>query len=376
MKKNKKTFLSSLNVAVAITTAFTIVLAYSPMWQTVHATSIDQQIKDTANKLGDQKAQTQTLASEIAAFDGQIQSLESQIQATQTEMANLAAQIDNLNKQIADTESNLKIQKETLNEYMRVIYEESNTSTLELVAGSNNFSDFVDKTEYLQTMQIKVKDMVDKIKKMREELEKNKKALVTQKDKVVALSKQQNLQKKAVDSQRAAKDNLLAQSKGQENLYKQTLTDLYAQRAELSRINNEGNSRGGGGGYPYSSCGGIDAWSFYTCQCTSYAAWRSAMNGPVPGSVLSDWGSGHRANGGDWGALGSSHGYTVNSTPSAGAIMSFPYQRGMPYGHVAIVDSVNSDGTVNVSEYNYSYQEAFGTRTGVNPSAYSAVFIH
>jgi len=284
VKKNNK-FLNSLNVAVAITT-FTVVLAYTPSWLTVHATSIYQQIQDTANKLGNQKAQSQTLASEVAAYDSQIQNLESQIQATQTEMANLAAQIENLNKQIAEAEANLKIQKETLNEYLRVIYEESNTSTLELVASSDNFSDFVDKTEYLQTMQLKVKDMVEKIKKLKEELEQNKKSLVAQKDKVATLSKQQNLQKRAVDGQRAAKDNLLAISKGQESLYKQTLTDLYAQRAELSRINNEGNSRGGGGGYPYTNCGGIDAWNFYTCQCTSYAAWRSANNGPVSAAVL------------------------------------------------------------------------------------------
>jgi surface antigen len=53
--------------------------------------------------------------------------------------------------------------------------------------------------------------------------------------------------------------------------------------------------------------------------------------------------------------------------------MVFPYLGG--YGHVAIVEAVNGDGTVAISEYNWvPYKYSF--RAVVNPYNYSAVFIY
>ena len=54
------------------------------------------------------------------------------------------------------------------------------------------------------------------------------------------------------------------------------------------------------------------------------------------------------------------NGYTVNNTPKAGAVMQTT-QGG--YGHVAYVESVNSDGSVTVSEMNYQGVGVVSTRT-------------
>jgi len=112
-------------------------------------------------------------------------------------------------------------------------------------------------------------------------------------------------------------------------------------------------------GYPFanSDTNGVDPWGFYYRQCTSYAAWYfNAVEGASwyntrPGSG-SAW---------NWPVLAADQGYSVGSTPRAGAIAS--WDRGGlfgNYGYVAIVESVNIDGTINVSEYNwipYSYSE-------------------
>ena len=46
-----------------------------------------------------------------------------------------------------------------------------------------------------------------------------------------------------------------------------------------------------------------------------------------------------------------SHGYTVNNTPEKGSILQTSEGS---YGHVAYVESVGSNGSVTVSEMNYS----------------------
>ena len=47
-----------------------------------------------------------------------------------------------------------------------------------------------------------------------------------------------------------------------------------------------------------------------------------------------------------WLSRAAAYGYATGSAPAAGAI-------GVESGHVVIVDSVNSNGTVNISEMNY-----------------------
>jgi surface antigen len=52
-------------------------------------------------------------------------------------------------------------------------------------------------------------------------------------------------------------------------------------------------------------------------------------------------------NGGSWVANAASYGFSTGTTPRAGAVGEQP-------GHVVYVESVNADGTVNISEMNYA----------------------
>lgn len=86
-------------------------------------------------------------------------------------------------------------------------------------------------------------------------------------------------------------------------------------------------------------------------QCTWYAFQRrSEIGKPLVHSYF--------GNGGDWWKTAQSLGMTVNKTPRAGACVSFPggvagaYP---PWGHVAFVEKVNSDGSFEVSEMSGGY---------------------
>ncbi len=85
-----------------------------------------------------------------------------------------------------------------------------------------------------------------------------------------------------------------------------------------------------------------DNYGYDIKNCTSYAAWRvkQALGVNIPW-----WG-----NGGDWD--NNQTGYTVDNTPEPGDLAVWDGTTGNPAGHVAFVESVNSDGSVNVSQYN------------------------
>ncbi len=378
-KKNKKSFhiITKLQLFAILVLFFIAnpVFALTPQ-------EIDQKIKETNDQLLQIKSDKKTLGNQLAEFDNQIYQAQLQIDSTQGSINETSSLIEQTGQQITKAESDIRMQEDIMDEYLRTMYIEGQVSTIELIAKSKNFSEFVDRSEYLGSVQENVQETANKILLLKDSLNQKKNDLETEKAKSEQLKMSQTLQRQAIEGQRGIKDSLLQETKGSETNFQNILTGLYDQRAAISVKNKEvvsvSGSGGGGGGYPYSGSdpNGIDPWGMYYRQCTSYAAWKSSTSGPVPGEIISDWGHGHTANGGDWGALASSHGYTVNYAPTVGSIMSFPYGPGLPYGHVAIVTAVVSDENVSVSEYNWSNPLGYGTRSNVNPKNYGAVFIH
>ena len=89
-------------------------------------------------------------------------------------------------------------------------------------------------------------------------------------------------------------------------------------------------------------------------NCTWYAFERRAQLGRPIGSF---WG-----NASTWASNGTAAGFAVNRTPAPGAIM----QNGggyAGYGHVAIVETLNPDGSITVSEMNYAGFNVVSSRT-------------
>lgn len=89
----------------------------------------------------------------------------------------------------------------------------------------------------------------------------------------------------------------------------------------------------------------MDPNKYYYKNCTSYVAWKiGQLTGKVPMGM---------GNGGQWDDTARTHGYTVDNTPEPGdaAVWDYMYKDD-PWGHVAFVESVNKDGTANISQWN------------------------
>ncbi|PLS80966.1 CHAP domain-containing protein, partial [Candidatus Saccharibacteria bacterium] len=76
-----------------------------------------------------------------------------------------------------------------------------------------------------------------------------------------------------------------------------------------------------------------------------------------------------------WKSFAASAGYNVNRTPAPGAVLHDPYSA-PPYGHVAIVERVNPDGSIFISEMNYAGWNIISTRTVSAGEVGSYSYIH
>ena len=102
--------------------------------------------------------------------------------------------------------------------------------------------------------------------------------------------------------------------------------------------------------------GQVDQWRFFKCECTSFVASRLNRDG----IAFSNHYKGPRwSHAKYWKGVAQRLGIAVDTTPRPGDVAWWDNGE---HGHVAYVDSVNADGTVNISEYNYQRKHDYGTR--------------
>lgn len=101
--------------------------------------------------------------------------------------------------------------------------------------------------------------------------------------------------------------------------------------------------------------------------CTWYAYNRRAALGRPVGGL---WG-----NASSWASLARVSGFSVNNVPSVGAVLQTPNAAG-GYGHVAVVESINPDGSILISEMNYAGWNVKSSRTISASQAGSYNYIH
>jgi len=124
--------------------------------------------------------------------------------------------------------------------------------------------------------------------------------------------------------------------------------------------------------YPYqdSTKGEVDQWNFFTRYCTSYAAYKAdEIIGNFHNTMTGPNGTAGRfGDANNWDNNATTIGFTVNSSPVAGSIVVWEIGAGDSgnYGHVAYVESVNANGTFNISEYNWNYGDGnYNTRSNL-----------
>jgi surface antigen len=104
---------------------------------------------------------------------------------------------------------------------------------------------------------------------------------------------------------------------------------------------------------------------FYIRECTDFVAWRMNRDTGHTNPTnfwFTDWMPSSNSvwgNAANWETHAQTLGYRVDSSPAVGAVAYFSF------GHVAYVESVNADESVNVSEYNYNLNHLYGYRTSV-----------
>lgn len=106
-------------------------------------------------------------------------------------------------------------------------------------------------------------------------------------------------------------------------------------------------------GYGISAIYGSNGYDFG--ECTWYVALKLGQSGhPIPSNLGDAY---------SWYPIAQAEGLPTGLTPEPGAIIWFPRSWVSPLGHVGLVQSVNADGSVTITEMNWNGWDVVDTRT-------------
>jgi len=318
-------------------------------------------------------AEANTLSNALAQITNEKNALQAQIDVSQ-------AQYDKLVIQIADTEKQIKDNQDALGTTIADLYVDDSISPVEMLASSQNISEYLNKQEYRNSVKDQLSSTIKKVKDLKVQLS-------AQKDQVTSVLATQKTSRDELASKEAAQASLLAQTQNNEATYQNMVNSSAAQiadaRAAQAALRARSNATGGYtlvdagslSAYPWNSSNcpmgaylpgyGWAAWAStegsdgngqdghqYGCrQCVSYVAWRVAKEtGIYYNKVL--------GNGGDTAGILAGMGYqNLGGVPQPNSVASL---WGDP-GHTAYVEDVSADGSkILVSQYNYDYGAGYG----------------
>jgi surface antigen/peptidoglycan hydrolase CwlO-like protein len=344
----------------------------------VLADQFDEQIKALNQDSAVKRGTVAQLGAEAASLQDVIAKLQAQINATQALIDGYRAKQADLEKQIAAAEAELARQKDVLGANIQQVYYEGDMSTLEVLASSHDLSEFVDKQEYRNFINDQIQDTLAKISALKHQLS-------DQKQQVEKLLKDQEAAQEQLSSQKAEQDSLLNANEAQQGALNSQIRQNSQQVAALRAQQAAANARLFGGAnlvlgsacdtahgdtYPSPWCSSaqdsmLDYWGMFNRECVSYTAWKVSESG----RHMPYWGGIGNAN--QWDDNARNSGIPVDGSPRAGDVA---IKNSGPYGHAMYVESVNPNGTINISQYNASLDGRYSLAYNVNPGG--LVFIH
>ena len=352
--KPKKILLGLVVVLIMATPIFTSIMMVKSASGMSLACSRSPECRAAVER--EQEANRNAAAASNSAnlLQAKVSQLNIEIASAELAIAETTAQVNDLTEQIKETEEKLKAEQEALAELLVNMHFEADAEPITILAGSSSISDLAEKQARSEVVKQQISATATKVKLAKEKLEADK-------AKVEELLASQKAAKAELVSIRAEQQALVEKYQNDAAAYEEVARQaLEAQRAAEQAEKEAhpelygGSSYTGYNTYPWQAdCPGKqDAYGTtingvyiggYVCECVSYAGWKAYESY----GVALAWG-----NANNWDDRARLYGYRVDHIPEPGSIGQIDDTL---YGHVWWVESINADGSVNVTEYNNAY---------------------
>ena len=193
-------------------------------------------IADCNAKLGQLSGQKQTLASAIDYLNTQIKLTQAKIASTTTQLDKLNAEIDDLSGRIESIDYSLTDLTKIFVERVRETYMHRASYEAAIITQSTGLPDLLRMLEYQKIIRDHDRSILISLEKSRLDFDAQKQVKEEKQKEIESLKKKLDADKAALNSQIAAKNKLLADTKNDEAKYQQLKSSAQAQLAAFSKF--------------------------------------------------------------------------------------------------------------------------------------------
>lgn len=318
-----------------------------------------------------------------------VQELNVQIAIKESEIYNTEAEVAALNAEIQEAEARLLAEQRALAALLAKMHFDSDTEPIKILASSSSISEIAERQAREEAARKQITVSAGTVKEEKLKLE-------AARDEVRQLLAEQREARAELTAARAEQQELVDKYQNDAEAYAQVAEEAKAAKLEAERREQEahpelyrGSAYTGDNTYPWQNdCPGrqddfVTYWEDYqgwhkigglACECVSYVGWKAYERY----GLSLGWGNAY-----SWDDVARRLGYTVDHTPAEDTIGQVDAGA---YGHVFWVESVNADGSINVTEYNNAYATSlysgqyhygdFGSRRISSNELWQYNFIH
>lgn len=201
----------------------------------------------------------------VQELDGALKEIEVKVKSLQNQSNKVHGQIKESEAKIAEKEAEIQVQYESMKKRIQFMYENAEAGYIDMILGSENISDLLNKAEYLSKITKYDRDMLEGIKEIKAEIENTKSQLVAQRAEIEAIKVEEQGRQNDVQLLVNEKEKQVQQYENEISVTKkrqeQLKNEIAGQKAEIAKIkeqvdrennkpdnNNGGGNSGGGSG--------------------------------------------------------------------------------------------------------------------------------
>lgn len=200
--------------------------------------SIDQlnrQIETYRAKIQEKQSEEVSLYGELDLLENRIAKTELDIAATEAEIDLVNAEIALIEHEIHAIEEEMVQNREFVAEILLEIEVQDNTLPIQLLFGTDSFSEFFSNLEQLEAVSTDLKDAVEAARSTKERLTEKHKSTEGKKEQLVLLTESLELESRQLEDNVGAKSYLLSVTQQSEAQFQELLTDLRQEQAYVNQ---------------------------------------------------------------------------------------------------------------------------------------------
>lgn len=196
---------------------------------------LNRQIEQYKEEIEEKQSQEQSLQNDLDILENRIKKTELDIEAANAEIDLVNSEITVIEREVTELEGHVEEHREMIANVLREIQVQDRELSLELIFGTDSFSEFFDNLEQLESVSTDLKSAVDVARDARDQLLVKRDEQETKKEQLESLEESLQSEQRRLDQVIGAKETLVYQTQQSEAEYWNLLNEVREEQAYVNQ---------------------------------------------------------------------------------------------------------------------------------------------